>query len=270
MEKNRMMRLASALLILTLLTTCMISGTFAKYTTQATGEDTARVAKWGVTVNVISDLFADAYKDTSVEYNGTTATVKASAENQNIVAPGTTGIGLGVASTGTPEVSYEMKIKLNDTTAKMPSLKYTPKDATDASIYEPVKFSVLNDTTLIKGDMTLADLITLFDGTKAIYKYDVANGKYYVDSDGDGTIDTSSELNDCPNIQIKWEWAFEPGTDDIAKALNNELDTILGNTAAAASGADPINKYSGGGDNSISDINTDANLTWTVTATQID
>lgn len=59
MEKNRMMRLASALLILTLLTTCMISGTFAKYTTQATGEDTARVAKWGVTVNVTSDLFGN-------------------------------------------------------------------------------------------------------------------------------------------------------------------------------------------------------------------
>ncbi|MFR0985955.1 MAG: hypothetical protein ACLSFZ_04975 [Frisingicoccus sp.] len=45
MKKNRMMRLASSLLVLTLLTTCVISGTFAKYTTQAGGSDTARVAK---------------------------------------------------------------------------------------------------------------------------------------------------------------------------------------------------------------------------------
>lgn len=268
MEKNRMMRLASALLILTLLTTCMISGTFAKYTTQATGKDTARVAKWGVTVNVTSDLFADAYKDTSVEYNGITATVKASAENQNIVAPGTTGTGLGVASTGTPEVSYEMKIKLNDTTAKMPSLKYTPKDATDASIYEPVKFSVLNDTTLIKGDMTLADLITLFDGTKAIYKYNVADGKYYVDSNGDGIIDTTTGLNACPNIQIKWEWAFESGADGDAKALNNELDTILGKLAFDVNDLGTLPETIDTVDTTNSNIN--ANLTWTVTATQID
>lgn len=264
MEKNRMMRLASALLILTLLTTCMISGTFAKYTTQATGEDTARVAKWGVTVSTHTDLFAISYTNTND--NSGTVTVKSEGADK-LVAPGTTGIGLGVTSEGTPEVSYEMKIKLNDTTVKMPSLKYTPKDATDASIYEPVKFSVLNDTTLIKGDMTLADLITLFDGTKAIYKYNVADGKYYVDSDGNGIIDTTTGLDACPNIQIKWEWAFEPGTDDIAKALNNELDTILGDTAAAASDADPINKYSAG---AISDIHTDANLNWTVTATQID
>lgn len=269
MEKNRMMRLASALLILTLLTTCMISGTFAKYTTQATGGDTARVAKWGVTVNVTSDLFADAYKDTSVEYNGTTATVKASAKNQNIVAPGTTGIGLGVASTGTPEVSYEMKIKLNDTTAKMPSLKYTPTGGTEAS-YEPVKFNVYNgDTKLnVTDPLTLDELKDLFNGTNVIYKYDVADGKYYVyvDKDGDGTID-STPSDTCPNIQIKWEWAYE---DAANKELYDELDTILGNTAAAASGADPINKYNGGGENSISGINTDANLTWTVTATQID
>lgn len=266
MEKNRMMRLASALLILTLLTTCMISGTFAKYTTQATGEDTARVAKWGVTVNVTSDLFADAYKDTSVEYNGITATVKASAENQNIVAPGTTGTGLGVTSGGAPEVSYEMKIKL-DNTAKMPSLKYTPKDATDASIYEPVKFSVLNDTTLIKGDMTLADLITLFDGTNVIYKYDVGTKKYYVDSDGDGIIDTTG-LNACPNIQIKWEWAFETGTDGTTKAFGDKLDTILGELASSTTEFNNLPATIGSVDTINSNIN--ANLTWTVTATQID
>lgn len=267
MEKNRMMRLASALLILTLLTTCMISGTFAKYTTQATGKDTARVAKWGVTVNVTSDLFADAYKDARVEYTDTTATVKADAENQNIVAPGTTGTGLGVTSGGTPEVSYEMKIKLDDTTAEMPSLKYTPTDGTEA-IYEPVKFSVLNGTTPLKENLTLAELQTLFDGTKAIYKYDVADGKYYVDSDGDGTIDTSSELNDCPNIQIKWEWAFETGTDDTTKAFGDKLDTILGELASGTTDLGTLPETIGIVDTTNS--NTAANLTWTVTATQID
>lgn len=49
MKKNRMMRLASILLVCVLLTTSVISGTFAKYTSTATGSDTARVAKWSFT-----------------------------------------------------------------------------------------------------------------------------------------------------------------------------------------------------------------------------
>ena len=52
MKKNKFMRLASVMLMLCLITTCAISGTFAKYTTSATATDTARVAKWGVKVVV--------------------------------------------------------------------------------------------------------------------------------------------------------------------------------------------------------------------------
>lgn len=47
MKKNKMMRLASCLLVAILLTTSVISGTFAKYTTSSTGTDSARVATWG-------------------------------------------------------------------------------------------------------------------------------------------------------------------------------------------------------------------------------
>ena len=46
------MRLASILLILTLLTTSVISGTFAKYTSSATGFDTATVADWNIQLKV--------------------------------------------------------------------------------------------------------------------------------------------------------------------------------------------------------------------------
>ena len=50
MKKNKMMRLASAVLVCTLLTTSVISGTFAKYTSTSSASDNARVAKWGVTL----------------------------------------------------------------------------------------------------------------------------------------------------------------------------------------------------------------------------
>ncbi len=43
------MRVALGLLLLTILSTCMVSGTFAKYTTTVTSGDVARVASWGFT-----------------------------------------------------------------------------------------------------------------------------------------------------------------------------------------------------------------------------
>lgn len=266
MKKNRMLRLASMLMILTLLTTSIVGGTFAKYVTTASGTDTARVAKWGVTIGAQTELFAESYNGNATGYTDK-ATVKVDTTGTNLVAPGTEGTGLGLNVGGTtPEVSYSMTIKLDS--AKVPSLKYTPNGGT-ATDYAPVKFSVYNDTAPIKENMSLTDLTTLFNGTNKIYEYDVAAKKYYMDKDGDGTI-ADNEKNDAnaltaaPKIQIKWEWVFEDTTN---KALYNELDTILGDTAAAAAGATPIDKYSGG---TISDINTAVNLAWTITATQID
>ena len=52
MKKNKMMRLASAMMVLTLMSTSVISGTFAKYVTKGEATDKARVAKWGVEVIV--------------------------------------------------------------------------------------------------------------------------------------------------------------------------------------------------------------------------
>ena len=74
MKKNRMMRLASILLICVLLTTSVISGTFAKYVTADTGSDNARVAKWGVELIVTGDnLFSNSYN--GVDDNANKVTV---------------------------------------------------------------------------------------------------------------------------------------------------------------------------------------------------
>ena len=52
MKKNMMMRLSIFLVLGILLTTCVISGTFAKYTTSNNGSDSAKVAAWGLTIDV--------------------------------------------------------------------------------------------------------------------------------------------------------------------------------------------------------------------------
>lgn len=97
MKKNVMMRVASALLVAVLMTTCAISGTFAKYTTEASGSDIARVAKWGFNTNSITvDMFAGTYNNVQ------------SGTSEDVVAPGTSktaNITFAPAA-GTPEVAY--------------------------------------------------------------------------------------------------------------------------------------------------------------------
>jgi len=119
MKKNRMLRLASTLMILTLLTTSIIGGTFAKYTTTGRASDTARVAKWGVAITASGSLYSDAYAKGTTENSLPTAwdkqnntfsdsiSVAAVMENDNIVAPGTKsyGNGLSFGITGKPEVA---------------------------------------------------------------------------------------------------------------------------------------------------------------------
>lgn len=111
MKKNVMMRVASALLVAVLLTTCSISGTFAKYVTQDDASDAARVAKWGILLQADGKLYGDNYgtgtnsiptTDTSVANLSVDADAKA-------VAPGTQNDkGLNFSINGTPEVRTKL------------------------------------------------------------------------------------------------------------------------------------------------------------------
>ena len=115
MRKNRMMRLASALLILTMVTTCAISGTFAKYVTESKATDTARVAKWGMTVEVVGNLFGANYNAKTNEGGNDISALATgsvdSSDTDNIVAPGTKSDkkGMTLAVKGTPEVDYTVE-----------------------------------------------------------------------------------------------------------------------------------------------------------------
>ena len=105
MKKNRMMRLASMLLVAVLMTTCTISGTFAKYVTKGEASDTARVAKWGVTVTPNGTIFAKEYDVDDGTYSGTGDKSVISSDEWDVIAPGTTKSMTEVQITGTPEVA---------------------------------------------------------------------------------------------------------------------------------------------------------------------
>lgn len=84
---SKLPKLAALLLVLTLATTCFVSGTFAKYVSEGEGEDAARVAKWGVKVEITGDGFKTTYGRDEVNANVDGPTV-VSSTTEKVVAPG--------------------------------------------------------------------------------------------------------------------------------------------------------------------------------------
>ena len=233
MKKNRMMRLASVLMVMVLLTTSVISGTFAKYITTNSGVDSARVAKFGVVINVADDmaLFNTEYakEDTaytgtlSVKSNGTTGT---NADNR--VAPGTKGF-MTFNISGTPEVATRLTVAASGNAIQLAAGTYTlpagefdnaEASVTTTAVYEPIMFYFAEGVTAVPDDatynLTFAELESKLDGLTKDFDPNVTLDKDYV---------------------IGWKWAFEnnftagsfaaePYTD--AKVVNF-LDTYLGN-----------------------------------------
>lgn len=115
MMKNKMMRVASVLLVAVLLSTCAISGTFAKYVTSNDASDNARVAKFGVVIQADGSLYGT-YYDTTFKPSTTDGAASLLVQSsvvtpnaENVVAPGTqSDKGLHFSLTGTPEVRTEL------------------------------------------------------------------------------------------------------------------------------------------------------------------
>ena len=208
MKKNRMMRVASALLVAVLLTTCAISGTFAKYVTSKESTDTARVAKFGVDLAVTVDgAFATEYDaDTTANDEHGVAiakTVVAAADDQdNLVAPGTKGDLMASATiAGTPEVAVNVK---QEATLVLTNW------AVEGTYYCPLVITV-DDAKFYGMDYTsAAEFIAAVEAAL----------------DSDVNYEPNTDLTESHSVT--WEWAFE-GTDG---KQTDELDTALGNYAA--------------------------------------
>jgi hypothetical protein len=208
MKKNKMMRLASGLLVAVLLTTCAISGTFAKYITEKESTDTARVAKFGVDLAVTVDgAFATEYDaDTTANDEHGVAiakTVVSAADDQdNLVAPGTKGDLMASATiAGTPEVAVNVKQEA--------TLVLTGWEV-NGTYYCPLVITV--------------------DGAK-FYGMDYTSAAEFIAAveaalDSDVNYEPNTDLTESHSVT--WEWAFE-GTDG---KQTDVKDTALGDYAA--------------------------------------
>lgn len=226
MKKNVMMRVASIMLVLVLMSSSVISGTFAKYVTEGTGTDTARVAKFGVVVNGDSDIFDAEYTATESGL-AFTYTVQAT---ENVVAPGTTKNMANVGITGTPEVAVRIS-----NTAVFEIGDNWMVDADNNNVQSGAAY--VRDTfycpivvTVVDAEGTTHNLCGLdYDNAEAF-----EGAVEYVVSNATADYAPNTNLATVQDIQLTWTWAFagttEGGTGH-AEQLN-KYDTQLGDQAA--------------------------------------
>lgn len=233
MMKNKMMRAASILLVAVLLSTCAISGTFAKYVTTASGTDTARVAKWGIQMGSTDvDMFEDTY--------GTTVATSGVAGDA-VVAPGTSSSAL-YKITGAPETDYkitfdyevdkEVFLGAGEYTYTSTGMTYDPSmSQTVANKYYPIKYNYVITTN--NGTVTATD-VTYVETTVAGNKTYKVNTAYNTLGEALAALKKTTisfEANESCDVTIEltWDWAFDQ-TSTESKA--NAYDTILGDLAA--------------------------------------
>lgn len=218
-RKNHTLKLAGILLALVLVTSCFVGGTFAKYVTSGTGKDTARVAKFGVTVTANGSTFAEEYatNDETVE---TIARSVVSSERKKVVAPGTKGDMVSMTLSGSAEVAvkvtYEATVNLGD------------KWVADGVYYCPLVIKV-NDK-----EINGLDYETAADFAAAVKaEIDGYTKNYVANTDFSGD---KAEKYKNDSLKVSWRWNFE-ATHFVKGDQTDEKDTILGVAAADGNAA---------------------------------
>ena len=210
MKKNRMMRLASLLLVLVLMTSSVVGGTFAKYTTSASAEDNARVANWGFERSNSMDfenLFLSSYNNVNSE-NG-----------DDVIAPGTSGsvtfqFAYDEANGDAPEVAYTFGV------AVVESCDDSIKG--NANILWSLDGKEFAPDVDENGAITGSSWDKMIAAIKALSGEDDGEKEYAANTlpDAFGTSDNTHS--------ISWRWIFSNST------ANDTYDTEMGNAAELA------------------------------------
>lgn len=249
MKKTKFLRLASVMLMLCLITTCAISGTFAKYVTTASSGDAARVAKWGMQIELLraeTNGFDNVYaKDADASFNVTGNTVISNYTNpspeyppetghDNVLAPGTDGELAHIVITGVPEVATRLTVEVNldfnenwkdSTSALYCPLVFTVTDGTNTSEF---KIDATNDTLAkleAAVEKEIVDMLLVTPNVTTPSPEETTGVRDYVPN----TDFTATAIKD---VTVSWSWAFETGATPAEKDANNVKDTYLGDQAA--------------------------------------
>ena len=133
-KSSMMVRLVAVLAVTMMFTMCFVGGTFAKYTSSATGTDSATVAKWsfkvGETDIATTDTFTFDLFKTIKDSDGIKNETEMNPVDGSIIAPGTQG-------------SFDLVLTNASQVTAQYAIDYTVTNNNDI----PVKFSVDGGTT---------------------------------------------------------------------------------------------------------------------------
>lgn len=214
------MRTAAGLMVMTLLTSCLVGGTFAKYTTEKPNMSNARIARFGVTIEAENDTaFAGSYENEGVKTVQSIQTTDG--RGDMIFAPGTSGVMKPITISGRPEVSIEVKYTGQFSVANW----FVPVDKEHKKwiFYCPVTITV--GETVISGTKYVSEVNAenSFEEAKKMKKdfEDAVNAAIEACSASYLVKDFTGK--DLSGIKIKvphisWAWAFEG---------NDKYDTLL-------------------------------------------
>lgn len=142
-RSSMMVRLVAVLAVTMMFTMCFVGGTFAKYTSSATGTDSATVARWDIKVGgtniATNDTFTFDLFKTIKDSNGTADETDMSPVDGTIIAPGTRG-------------SFDIVIKNDSEVNAKYAIDYTVTNTSNI----PVEFST--DGTVWKTDINQLDV----------------------------------------------------------------------------------------------------------------
>lgn len=228
-KTGKTMRVAGLLLALVLVTSCFVGGTFAKYVTSGRGDDSARVAKFGVKITANGTTFAKEYATDDESVSGTIAKSVVSSDTSKLVAPGTKGNMVSMTLTGTPEVAvrvqYTATLTLNDNW----------KDA-DGKFYCPLHFKIPAYSAEDQDWVNMVVDGTHFDNAEALRREVENRINAFSATYEAGTPLNSLTAADHKAPSVSWEWPFE---DTAAGAKQTDIkDTYLGDQAAEGKAAE--------------------------------
>lgn len=213
MKKHNMMRVASALAVVTLLSTSVISGTLAKYTSSGSGSDTARVAKWTINAGTENKLEAiSGTKSNSFTFDlfNTVMDTKTAKDDGHvkevsgevIVAPGTWGyVDLKIENQSEVAATYAIALSGNVTL--------------------PLEYAIVKND----GELTDNQQPAIVTGTNAV-NWTTSITDIKVDANKD-TLDDSTV---AATYRVYWKWDYDTATKD---GTNDVRDTDLGKVGTA-------------------------------------
>ena len=129
MKNTKTEKIAILLLALTMMVLMLVSGTFAKYTSTATGTDSVSVAKWSIKIGnteiatssaqtLTLDLFST-IKDTGGTAEADVAGIASNSTSSNkIIAPGTSGsFAIGVKNESDVNAVYSLDLAITNSSS---------------------------------------------------------------------------------------------------------------------------------------------------------